>query len=74
MTKYSAGFGKLSGMRDLTATLYPGSGILYNFGTECGNGKADDIRDSDDRFWMRDPPALVIDPISFVGYSKEVLL
>ena len=43
------GFGKLNGMRDLTATLYPGSGILHNFGTGCGNGKADDIRDSDDR-------------------------
>ena len=74
MTKYSAGFGKFNGMRDLTATLYPGSGILHNFGTGCGNGKADDIRDSDDRGSGCGIPALVLDPISFVGYSKEVLL
>ena len=74
MTKYSAGFGKLNGKRDLTATLYPVSGILHNFGTGCGNGKADDIRDSDDRGSECGIPALGLDPISFVGYSKEVLL
>ena len=61
-------------MRDLTATLYPVSGILHNFARDAGMGKQTIFVIAMTEVLDAGSPALVLDPISFVGYSKEVLL
>lgn len=46
-TKYSAGFGKMHNFltRYGISPRYPGSKIRQNFGTGCGNGTGNGIRD-----------------------------
>ena len=64
--------GNFNEMRDLTATQEAGFSKLW--ARDAGMGKQTifvtvmtEVRDAGS-------PALVLDPISFVGYSKEVLL
>ena len=71
MTKYSAGLGKLNGMRDLTATLTQEVGFSIILARDAGLRKQTIFVIALTEFRDAGSPALVLDPIHLLVTAKK---